>query len=152
MSLLSEILRGPFDDEVVRRLDRLFTPPWNTTSTLLVGAPTETEGESQQRQPGSSISSWEGFLRAPRLDLSEQNGSYLVRVDLPGVAKENLDIAVEEGNLLTIAGTRERASEDSGETFFRQERSFGRFQRRVRLPTDAVVDASRLLLMAGCSP
>lgn len=156
MSSLAEIFRDPFDDAIARRLDRFFTPQWNSTATLLVGPSDDTESQSEQRQaaPGS-VSGWgtdrslQSFLRAPRLDLSEQEGTYVVRVDLPGVRKDDLDISADDHNILTVAGSREESSEVAKESFFRKERTFGRFQRRIRLPTDADADATKAQLEDG---
>jgi HSP20 family protein len=151
MSLFNDLLREPFEDALGRRFDRLFAP-----TTLLVGDTTDVDTESQQRQaPPGTVSSWgperglQGFLRAPRLDLSEQGNTYVVRLDLPGVAKEDIDISLDDSSLLTITGTREKKSEEAGESYFRQERTFGRFQRRVRLPADAEGDTSKAELVNG---
>jgi HSP20 family molecular chaperone IbpA len=156
MSALSELFRDPFDDAIARRIDRLFTPQWNSGATLLVGSADDTDSQSEQRQaaPGSVSTwgndrSWQSFFRAPRLDLSVQEASYVVRVDLPGVKKEDLDISADDNNLLTVAGSREERNEETKEDFYRKERTFGRFQRRIRLPADADADAAKAQLEEG---
>ena len=84
------------------------------------------------------------------MDLSEEKGGgYVVRVDLPGVSKEDLDISVDDAGVLSVSGTRERNLQSDGETFFRQERSFGRFQRRVKLPADANADQAEAKFADG---
>ncbi|KAJ1561755.1 hypothetical protein HK405_002947 [Cladochytrium tenue] len=74
-----------------------------------------------------------------RLDLIETDGSYIVHSDLPGVAKENVSVSIGEGNVLTIAGERKRNSETKDAHRHIFERSYGRFERSVRLPEDADV-------------
>ncbi len=73
----------------------------------------------------------------PPLDAYVRDGNYVLRVDLPGVAPEDLDIQVE-GRFLTIKG--ERKSEEKGRTF--RETFHGKFERTVRLPNG--IDADKI--------
>ena len=70
---------------------------------------------------------------APAVDLYEDHDNLIVKAELPGFKKENLDISLHEGNL-TISGERkqEQACEEAATS--RSERFFGRFQRTVSLP------------------
>ncbi len=69
----------------------------------------------------------------PRTDLSETAEAYLIRMDLPGVAKENLDIQFNEG-VLTVSGERAAGYEGGEETVRHVERPHGRFFRSFTLP------------------
>jgi HSP20 family protein len=69
----------------------------------------------------------------PMLDLTETAEEFVVRLEVPGVHKENLDITLT-GTLLTITGQRELVTESSGETYLRREREIGKFVRTIRLP------------------
>jgi len=69
----------------------------------------------------------------PTLDLTERAEEFIVRLEAPGVHKENLDVNLT-GMLLTITGRRELMSEASGETYLRREREIGKFVRTIRLP------------------
>ena len=69
---------------------------------------------------------------APALDISERKDAYLVTVELPGIAADDLQITMEDG-LLTIQGEREFAQESS-EQFHRVERRYGAFRRSITLP------------------
>ena len=69
----------------------------------------------------------------PMLDLAETAGEFIVRLEAPGIHKENLDINLT-GTLLTITGRRELMTEASGETYLRREREIGKFVRTIRLP------------------
>jgi len=68
-----------------------------------------------------------------RLDLVETDDAYRVVAELPGVAREDLEITVADG-VLTLAGEKKLAEEREGYA----ERVFGRFERKVRfrLPVD----------------
>lgn len=69
----------------------------------------------------------------PVLDLSETGKEYVVRLEAPGMARDDLDVRLE-GNLLTLAGKREFHREEKGEDFLWEEREEGRFTRTLRLP------------------
>lgn len=69
------------------------------------------------------------------LDISEDQSHYIVRASLPGFAKENVDIQIDDG-VLSISAQRTEVSEESGEQFHRRERRFGSVSRRISLPGD----------------
>ncbi|MCI0634054.1 MAG: Hsp20/alpha crystallin family protein [Actinobacteria bacterium] len=70
---------------------------------------------------------------APALDYSETEKEFVIRLEAPGVHKENLDVTLEQ-NVLTISGKRELRKEEEGEEFIWKERDEGRFVRSLRLP------------------
>ncbi len=72
-------------------------------------------------------------LWEPALDFSENPKEYVVRMEIPGVARDDLDVNLD-GNLLTIGGKRELRNEEKGEDFLWEERIEGRFARTLRLP------------------
>ncbi len=88
---------------------------------------------SQVVGDGGSLLPWSGY--APSLDLSETDGTLEVKMDVPGVKPEEIDIQLS-GNLLTISGKRSEEKEEKGKTFHRVERSYGSFSRSVTLPCD----------------
>ena len=70
---------------------------------------------------------------APRLDLTETDKEYVVRCEVPGIHKENLDINLT-GNVLRITGHRDAVKETKDEMYLCQEREVGRFVRMLKLP------------------
>ncbi|MBI4663086.1 MAG: Hsp20/alpha crystallin family protein [Verrucomicrobia bacterium] len=70
---------------------------------------------------------------SPALDLYEDRDNLIVRTELPGMKKEDIDVSIHEGTL-TISG--EHKSDKSSEEVetSRSERFFGRFQRSFMLP------------------
>jgi HSP20 family protein len=72
-------------------------------------------------------------LWEPALDFSENPKEYVVRLDIPGVTRDDLDVAMN-GNLLTLSGKRELHKREKGEDFLWEERIEGRFTRTLRLP------------------
>ena len=72
----------------------------------------------------------------PRVDISESNGSYIIKADVPGVAKEDLKVTLDNG-VLTIQGERKQDKEEESKRFHRIERFYGSFSRSFSLPEDA---------------
>jgi HSP20 family protein len=80
----------------------------------------------------------------PPLDVRESEDRFEVRVDLPGLDPEDVNVTFEDG-MLTISGKRQFETENKGETWHRVERGFGTFARSIRLPQTAdpeKIDAS----------
>jgi HSP20 family protein len=70
---------------------------------------------------------------APVMDIVESEKDFTVKVELPGMKKEDIKINIEN-NILSIEGERKTESEEKGKTFHRIERSYGQFYRAVSLP------------------
>lgn len=68
----------------------------------------------------------------PRLDVFEKKGNLVVKADLPGMTKENVEVVVEEGDLV-LRGERKEETEIEEERYFRSERTWGSFFRRIPL-------------------
>ncbi|KAJ3041273.1 hypothetical protein HDV00_009666 [Rhizophlyctis rosea] len=154
------LTRDPMDDLFTRRLDRMFTPAWDWNTnpqTLSISDTDRTETQSGTQPTQQQLTTttdrptttWQALMRAPRLDVSSTEDSYTVKVDLPGLNKENVNIHVEQGNVLAISGEREEAKEEAGERFYRKERSYGKFERRVRMPEDAQLENAEAQMENG---
>lgn len=80
----------------------------------------------------------------PILDLSETEKEFVIRLEAPGMARDDFDVELDR-NLLTLSGKRELHKEEKGEDFLWQERQEGRFVRTIRLPAqvqDARIEAA----------
>lgn len=69
----------------------------------------------------------------PMLDLSETEKEFVVRLEAPGMTRDDFDVDLDR-NLLAISGKRELHKEEKGEDYLWQERQEGRFLRTIRLP------------------
>ena len=78
---------------------------------------------------------------APCLDVIEDKDGFIVRLDLPGVPREQVRVALQE-DVLTIAGERKPETLEKEAGYHRQERISGRFERSIALPKP--VDASKV--------
>ncbi len=81
-------------------------------------------------------------LWSPNLDFSETEKEYVVRLEVPGIPKEDLDVNLD-GRVLTLSGRRELHKEEKGEEYFWQERQYGKVVRTLQLPTP--VDPAKVL-------
>ena len=107
---------GKMGEEVERFFDRFLTPGI-LAEPFITPFPYESAGAE-----------W-----YPTLDLTETAEEFVVRLEVAGVHKENLDINLT-GTLLTITGRRELTQQAAGETYLRREREIGKFIRTIRLP------------------
>jgi len=73
----------------------------------------------------------------PAFDLIETEAEYIIRLDVPGAHRENLDITLA-GTLLTLSGRREFQPAEKGEHYLLAEREWGEFHRMIRLPATVV--------------
>jgi HSP20 family protein len=71
----------------------------------------------------------------PKLDIHEDKDSYYVDVDLAGLDKKDVSLKFKDG-VLTISGERKNEKTINREDYYRRERSFGKFERSVSLPSD----------------
>lgn len=82
---------------------------------------------------GDSGESWLTGRFVPSIDLSETDKAVDVRMDVPGLKAEDIDIQIN-GNVLTVSGSKKEEKEEKGRTFHRIERRSGSFSRSVTLP------------------
>ncbi len=76
----------------------------------------------------------------PSLDLSETEEDVTLKLEVPGVDKENLHVEIVEDEV-RVRGETRRETEERKKHYYRQEIRYGAFERDVRLPSE--VDASR---------
>ncbi len=79
--------------------------------------------------PSQLLSGW-----APALDVFENKDSLVVKTELPGMKKEDINVSFQDG-ALTISGERKGQENYEDAEVYRSERFVGRFQRTVTLPT-----------------
>jgi HSP20 family protein len=97
-----------------RSVDRLFEQVWRG-----VGAP--------------EAMALTGF--APRIDVVERDGEYLVTAELPGVEEKDFQIEINR-NVLTLHGEKRSERTDDQKGWRWAERSYGSFRRTIQLPVE----------------
>ncbi|HEY1173815.1 MAG TPA: Hsp20/alpha crystallin family protein [Verrucomicrobiae bacterium] len=100
---------------------------------------TVTETNGTQAAPAQAKQEQKSYL-TPRVNIHEEKDGYVLHAEMPGVAKDGLEILLED-NELTIIGHRKAVS-GVGEPLYRE--STGRDYRRV-FELDPVVDTNRIV-------
>ena len=78
----------------------------------------------------------EETAKMPAIDVSENEGAYLVKAELPGVAREDLDVTIKDGVLAINAERKKEKKDDKDGRVIREERYYGTFVRSLRLGSD----------------
>lgn len=92
--------------------------------------------ETLRRWPRQAAEGQAALDWAPAADVSETEGEYLIKADLPEVRKEDVSITVQDG-VLTLSGERRQEVRAENEKVHRVERAYGSFARRFALPENA---------------
>lgn len=87
-------------------------------------------------------------LSAPRIDVSETDGQYVIEAELPGVDPKEVDLSLD-GDVLTIKGEKRIDREDKNKDYHLVERAHGAFSRSVVLPFAADADAIKATFDKG---
>ena len=78
-------------------------------------------------------------IKAPSLDVFEEKDELVVKADLPGMNKDEIEVTVTE-NVVTIKGEKKKEEEVKEKDYYRRERSYGSFVRSVELPCEVKSD------------
>lgn len=81
-----------------------------------------------------------GFSAFP-VDVEESNGEVVVRADIPGVEREQIEVHTSQ-NGLEIRASHEEDVEEEQKNYYRRERRSRRFQRTVSLPAPVDPDSA----------
>ena len=92
--------------------------------------------DTLRRAPRDALQAGPACEWAPVADVTESEGEYLIKAELPEVRKEEVSITVQDG-VLTLTGERKQEKRADTEKVHRVERLYGTFSRRFALPEDA---------------
>ncbi len=85
---------------------------------------------------------------SPQVEVYQQNNELVVRADLPGLKKEDINIDVTEHGI-TISGERHQEQESERGGIYRSERSYGSFLRTIPIPDGAMADQAKATFKDG---
>jgi HSP20 family protein len=97
--------------------------------------------EDFPRRPFSSLLGMPALRSAvsdelvPSVDIYEDKGDLVLKAEIPGMKKEDIDITLNEDSI-TISGEKQSNEEIKKKDFYRWECSYGSFSRTFALPTD----------------
>lgn len=77
----------------------------------------------------------------PTTDIFARGDDLVIRCELAGVERDDIDITLSNG-VLTISGERRSGLNEEELTYYTRERSFGHFRRSISLPDD--IDGSKV--------
>ena len=86
--------------------------------------------------------------RMPALDVYEDKDNLIVKAELPGMKREEIDISFHDGTL-TISGERKYDEKNEGAETYRAERFFGKFHRTLTLPKPVQSDKAKATYQNG---
>ena len=103
----------PFQDLLTLhdRMNRVFNDPFARLAT-----------------PAEAVSGW-----LPPVDIHEEPDRIVLRAEVPGISRDDIDVSVENGTL-TLRGEKKQEREVNSENAYRQERFYGSFARSFVLP------------------
>jgi len=87
-------------------------------------------------------------ITTPAVDLYEEKDDIVVKAELPGMEKDNIEVNLSE-NRLTIKGEKKKEEEVKKEGYYRSERSYGSFVRTLELPTEVQTDKVKAAFKNG---
>ncbi len=85
------------------------------------------------------LSRIQGDTSSFEIDARDEGGNIVIRADLPGVSKDDVNVTLEKG-VLTISAKRESHNVETDGNVYLQERSAGSFTRSLRVPSDISED------------
>jgi len=83
---------------------------------------------SLTRKGDEDITGW-----SPNVDIYKEGENYILKSELPGMTKDEIDIAIQD-NLVTLKGSKKEEKEVKEGEYYHCERRFGSFQRSFELP------------------
>ncbi|HEU5397230.1 MAG TPA: Hsp20/alpha crystallin family protein [Verrucomicrobiae bacterium] len=120
------------------KLTKIQQPTWPSLGRL---ADLREEIDRFFESPLNGLSRATQFLGewAPVLDVYEDKENFVVKAELPGMKREDIDVSLHEGSLI-ISGERKSETRTEESQTHHTERFYGRFQRSVSLPTTIATD------------
>jgi HSP20 family protein len=90
----------------------------------------------------------EPHLRMPAMDVYEEKDAVVVKAELPGMSKDDIDVNLT-GSTLTIKGEKKREEEVKEADYHRSERSYGALVRTIELPAEVKPEAAQASFKDG---
>jgi len=75
-----------------------------------------------------------GTAWAPQVEVLQRDNELIIRADLPGMTKDDVKVDIAD-NAVVIRGERKSEREENEKGYYRSERSYGSFYRRIPLPS-----------------
>ncbi len=90
---------------------------------------------------------WEKTFE-PEVDVLDEKDGFVIKADLPGVKKDDIEVKVE-GRVVTLKGERKEEKETREKSSFTSERFYGTFTRMLELPADVKAEQVKAVYKDG---
>jgi HSP20 family protein len=121
-------------DEMNRTFDRIFSD-W--------GMPRRSWFARSRFSSGQREGLW-----SPRVEAFQQGDRFIVRADLPGLKKDDVQVEMTD-EAITIRGERREEREDEREGYYHSEREYGQFHRTIPLPEGVIGETAHASFKNG---
>ncbi len=91
---------------------------------------------------------FEGMEPSPSVDIFEEGDDVVVKTELPGMEKDNIDINLTD-NTVTISGEKKKEEKVEKKNYYHLERSYGSFSRSFSLPAEVQTDKAKATFKSG---
>lgn len=87
-------------------------------------------------------------IQPPTLDMYEEKNDVVVKVEMPGMAKDDIEITLSDSTL-TLKGEKRKEEEIKEKDYYRCEREYGSFLRTVELPAEVKTEGAKAVFKNG---
>ncbi len=99
--------------------------------------------------PKPSLHRWlNEFEPGPTVDIFEEGGNVVVKSELPGMNKEDIEVNLDDG-IITLSGEKKKEETIDKKNYYRHECSYGSFSRSFSLPSEVLADKAKASFKKG---
>jgi HSP20 family protein len=144
----SGFLGSPFElmDRMTEEMDRVFDRISRDFGFPRLSWPSRGFFESPTRRAAGTIGREGAWL--PRVEAFQKGDRFIVRAELPGLKKEDVQVDIAD-EALTIHGERREEREEEREGSFFSEREYGQFNRTIPLPEGVIAETAEAAFRNG---
>jgi len=84
----------------------------------------------------------------PSVDVYEEKDEVVVKVDLPGMDRDDIDVNITDSQL-SIRGEKRKEEEVDEDAYYRSERAYGAFNRTIDLPSEVQTEKAKASFKNG---
>ena len=128
-----------FMRRMTEEMDRVFDRVFGDFAGLRRSTPASALGDSHSPQHA---------MWAPRIEAFQNDSRFVVRAELPGLKKEDVNVNVTDQAII-LEGQRKSEQEENREGFYHSERSYGSFYRAIPLPEGTITDSAEARFKDG---
>ena len=126
---------APFQE--MERMERMFNDFFRRPFSLL--SPTQWMRSFPEIEDMSRVN----------VDVFEEGNEIVVKAEVPGISKENINVSFSDNNTIIISGEKKKEDKVENKDYYRMERSYGSFNRSIILPAEVNPDKASATFKDG---